>query len=539
VDPERLGLGWSQLAAAHRDALLERLNVARGMLSNPGPTPPNHPPTDRRPLPHQSAAVRAMRALQWRVMLTDDMGLGKTSEALWAAHDAEVLGMVILCPASVKHNWKREIAVTLGAAWTTFVIDGTPKHRASLFSEVEFERKKGGTPLAVICNYDLLPVLSEAQLDVLKKVCEGDLLICDESHYLKNRNAKRTKATVYIAEAAQFRLLLTGTPVRNLVDDLYQQVEIVHPGTWTSYHDFANRHLVIQPIDYGSGRPVNKVVAGKNIPALNAVMNTLQIRRKKEDVLDLPPKIHTFPALELDDTTKKVYRAMKEYARIVISELDPSVSVFDPQAKSAVEAVMRCEQIAQGFVGGIPEPLMQKLSDAVLKGAEKIPGRPNELIFPKSAKLAWLLETIEDLLTQENNVLVFTRFNAPMFWLQKQINAKVLLLHGGLDNVEKDDVIQEFQREARVLIAQVKMAEGWNATRAQDVLFLGRDWSPAINSQAEDRTHRIGQKGTVNVQIPVMLDTIEVPIHKRLQAKANAAESALKNVTLADLAEML
>ena len=554
VDGKALDISWTERATKARDHILKELAAARTALAHPARLPGAHSrlPTSRTPMDHQWAAVEALRHMRWRALLTDDMGLGKTSSALWSALDAGALSILVLCPVSVKHNWKREIHETLGDGWHVEIIGGTPKKRASQFAEVANLTVRGG-PVACVCNYDVLPWITEEQLDVLRLFVTGEMLICDESHYLKSRKAKRTKAVVYLAAEARHRLLLTGTPVRNLIDDLYQQIEIVRPKTWTSYHDFEHRHLVIAPIDFGSGRPINKITAVKNVDALNVVVNTLQIRRAKEDVLNLPPKIITLPTLELDTDTRKVYRAMKEFAKVQLSELAPGTSIFDPQARTAVETVMRCEQIAQGFVGGIPEPLMAKLSEATLKHAVKIPGRPNELLFPHGAKIAWLVETIENIVTQGGNPLVFTRFNAPMFWLKDELERRmdhftdmasydlprVRILHGALSPKEKDEAVTGFQGAGGVLVVQVKMAEGWNATRSQDVLFLGRDWSPAINAQAEDRAYRIGQKGTVNVQIPVVLDTIEIPIHKRLRAKASAAQNALRNVTIAELGEML
>ena len=544
VDQKALTVSWTPRATKARDEILGELQAARTALAHPARLTNVHGrlPTPRVPMDHQWAAIEALRHMGWRALIADDMGLGKTSAALWAALDAGVRTIVILCPVSVKHNWKREIAQTIGEDWFVQIIGGTPKKRATQFAEVA-NAARSDQRTACICNYDVLPWLPADQLELLRTLASGELLICDESHYLKSRKAKRTICTTFVAEFAKHRILLTGTPVRNLIDDLYQQVEIIRPGTWTSFHDFSRRHLVITPIDYGSGRPVQKITGVKNIEALNAVVNTLQIRRHKQDVLNLPPKIHTYPQIELDDDTRRVYRAMKDFAKIQLSELAPDTSIFDPQAKSAVETVMRCEQIAQGFVGGIPEPLMHKLSAKVLRHATKIPGRPNELLFPKGAKIAWLVETIEDILAQGGHPVVFTRFNAPLFWLEHELGQRevkgVSVLHGGLSAEEKDEAITGFQDGGNVLIAQVKMAEGWNATRSQDVIFLGRDWSPAINSQAEDRAYRIGQKGTVNVQIPVVLDTIEIPIHRRLQAKADAAENALRTVTIGQLAEML
>jgi len=539
VDGRALDITWTPAGIKARDALLKQLQDARTALAHPSRLPGAHRglPTRREPLDHQWGAIEALRHMGWRALLCDDMGLGKSATALWSLLDAGAINMLIVCPASVKHNWKRELFATLGEGWDAIVIDGPPAKRATLISElVHAGTANAGKPICGIINYDLLPHTTPEQLDALRAFVKGEALICDEAHYLKNRTAKRTKACAYLASEARQRLLLTGTPIRNLADDLFQQIEVVRPGTWTSYQDFANRHLVIQQIDFGNGRPTPKIVAAKNLDDLNKVVNTCKVGRKKEEVLNLPPRIHTYPELELGSTERRLYRAMKEFAKIALSQLDPETTIFDPQAKSAVETVLRCEQLAQGFIGGIPEPLMEQFSGAAVKGAERIPGRPNELIFPQAAKLSWLVETIEDLLAQDSNVLVFTRFNAPLFWLPSRINANVTLLHGGLTSGEKDDAITGFQAgKARVLVAQVKMAEGWNATRAQDVLFLGRDWSPAINDQAESRAHRMGQKGTVNVQIPIVLDTVEVPIHKRLRAKANAAESALRNVTVHEL----
>jgi hypothetical protein len=242
---------------------------------------------------------------------------------------------------------------------------------------------------------------------------------------------------------------------------------------------------------------------------------------------------------------------MKEFARIELAALlqqqrdtnAPPLSIFNPRAKSAVEAAMRCEQIAQGFIGGIPDPVMAKLDVDLLKSAEKIEGRPNELIFPTSPKLAWLLEAVQTVLRQGGAPAVISRFNAPMFWLQRKLQSmgiKAGVLHGSLSASEKDDVPRMFQ-EGRldVFIAQVKMCEGFNATRCQDALFLGRDWSPQKNEQAEDRFYRMTSRGTVNVQVPIVHRTIEVLIDRRLRAKGADAEQALRTVTVAELMEAL
>ena len=536
-----LALGWEPGAKELVEGILENLRQARKCLE--AQVTQAKGTGERQPLPHQAQAVQAIRWMDGRVILADDMGLGKTSTALWAVRDRGADRAVVICPASVKFNWAREIKASLG--WPTVVIDGTPKRRATLFSEAQHMRETG--KLVVVINYDLLIGLNDLHAGMLAGWCSDQALICDESHYLKSRKAKRTIFVMELlapaAGGARTRLLLTGTPVRNMIDDLWAQIQIIRPGTWSSYWDFAKRHLETRQIDFGHRRPVEKIVGTKDIKGLNAVVNTLQIRRKKGEVMNLPPKVHTYPELELEGDHLRIYKAMKHLAVLALDELEDDDTIWSPQARSAVLAMLRCEQIAQGFCGGVPEILVAKLAKILSKKAKPIPGRPLEIIFPDSPKLVWLMETIESLFGQDNRAVVFSRFNAPLHWLYAHyvgLGKRVGFLHGAITSKAKHQVVEDFQdSKFDLLLAQVKMGEGWNAHIAQDVIFYGRDWSPAINVQAEDRLHRIGQKGTVNVQIPIVRNTVERMIHKKLMAKESDATQALKTVTIKELKEAL
>jgi len=530
-----LKVEWTPEAQNLADEQLKRLSDAREALRREPHGLVRLLPTERKPMAHQMQAMEAIVRLEGLVLLADDMGLGKTATSLWAMRELRAKRILVVCPASVKYNWAREIRETLDVK--TFVIDGTPKRRADLFAELRFDLTQQ-TKTVVVINYDLLAHLSPEQFNLLRTQCDRQGLICDESHYLKNRLTTRTKLVTALAKGTWWRMLLSGTPVRNMVDDLFSQIDIIRPGSWTSYWDFAKRHLVITPVEMGT-RKFNKVQGSKDVNGLNAVVNTMQIRRIKEDVLHLPPKIHTYPELELEGDSKKVYKAMKDLAILQLNELEGGMSIFSPQARSGVEAALRCEQIAQGFCGGVPEPLVEKLSKILTKKAHAIPGRPREVIFPEHPKVIWLMETIDTLLQTGKRPVILSRFNAPMFWLAAHYNAD-LILHGALSSKAKDETIRRFQDgEESMMFCQVKMAEGFNLHMSQDCIFLGRDWSPAINKQAEGRFHRIGQKGTVNIQIPLVRSTIEVAIHKRLMAKDADAEQALRTVTIAELKEAL
>lgn len=539
---------WQDGAKECVEAILMTFREVRSVLDTPRPGAILAFATDRQPMLHQAGAIQAIKFMRGRVLLADDMGLGKSSTALWAAQELQAEHILVLCPASVKFNWRNEIKETLGLP--AFVIDGTPKRRADIFADLLHASLVTSTkPLCAIINYDLLITLSDAHVRQLASFTHNQVLICDESHYLKSRQAARTKFVMeHLAPAkngARIRLLLTGTPVRNMVDDLWSQIQIVRPGTWTSYWDFAKRHLEMRSVDFGGrGRPVEKVVGTKDVNGLNAVVNTLQIRRIKEDVLDLPPKMHTYPELELVGEHKRIYKAMKNLAVLALSELSDDDTIFAPQARSGILAALRCEQIAQGFCGGVPEPLVEELGKVLGKKAEPIPGRPKEIIFPDSPKIVWILENLDTLFKTGKRPVVFSRFNAPLFWLRKHITEKmarhVKMLHGGATSKDKAEIIESFQNgEYNCLLIQVKMAEGFNLHISQDCIFLGRDWSPAVNHQAEGRLHRIGQKGTVNIQIPIVRGTIETMIHRRLMAKDADAAQALKTVTIKELREAL
>jgi SNF2 family DNA or RNA helicase len=205
---------------------------------------------------------------------------------------------------------------------------------------------------------------------------------------------------------------------------------------------------------------------------------------------------------------------------------------------------MRLEQIAQGFVGGLPEEVTERVAGILREcRAVNLKGRPKELVFPGSTKLTWTLDYIEDLHVAGRPAVLWSRFNAPLYWFFQELEKngrKPILLIGNLTSVEKQAAIEGFQSgRYDVLLGQVKMAEGFTLVRSSDVIMFGRDWSPATNVQAEDRCHRIGQLGTVNVEIPVVLETCETYLEKRLAAKQSSADAILAVRTMRELKDLV
>jgi SNF2 family DNA or RNA helicase len=422
-------------------------------------------------------------------------------------------------------------------------VDGGPKKRIekALDAKVQLD---AGRSVFVLLHYDLLPRAPAPLINALADfLTQANAVICDESHALKNRQAQRTQAVGRIVDRSRpaVRILATGTPIRNQADDLYSQIELLRPKTWISYADFESRYLETFPMEIslpnGRTKMVKHVVGSKNLNELNRVVQTVQVRRKKTDVLDLPEMIESFPRLELDKASQHWYKNLRERAVLALSELEPSLTLFDPKAQTAMEQAIRCAQICQGYIGGWEDDHADVAT--MIDALHAIPNaRENDLAIPGNSKLEWISEHVQEVVRQGNQAIIFGNFNSPLYWLQHHLSevSKVEFIHGGLSTSQRHEAVQRFQAgEVRILISQVAIAEGWTATAAQDAFFLGRSWSPAVNEQAQARLHRIGQQGMVNIHTPIMAGTIEEAIHRKLSLKGDSADRAIRTTTIGQL----
>jgi hypothetical protein len=496
-------------------------------------------PTDRTPRVHQKRALAALHAVNYRQLVTDEMGVGKSPLALWAfwdvynrhatgPHSKWAQRMLILCPAPVKRKWVREVTATLGM--TAVMIDGPAKKRGDQFVELRD---------ATVCvmNYDLLRFLSEAQREQLHQWVYDQFAVYDESHYLRNHYSGRSK---FVAEfKPRYLLELTGTPIENQVDDLYHQLILLQPGLWRNEWEFESRYLETFMLKVGGGKKKatkKKIARTKNLDELSRVQTCYSFGRKLCDVTDLPPVQEIEIPLVLDAPARKFYKQLRDWWLLEFEDT-PDDNVFSPRVKSSLEAAQRLLQVAESFIGGVPEPLLPMVAQQS-KYWEKIPHRPNELFAPKGVKASWLMETVENLWKQDRRSVVFCPYNAPLFWFKDHWGDDARLLHGALSSAAKDEIIDTFlQGSGRVLLAQLRMAIGWDAYTVQDCIFYGWMWEPAKNRQAVGRLHRIGQKGTVNVYHPFVVDTLEERVREALAAKEGDAEKALAHWSFADLRE--
>jgi SNF2 family DNA or RNA helicase len=406
--------------------------------------------------PFQWAAVRyALQAR--RTFLADEQGLGKTVEALAATEAADAYPAIVVCPASLKLNWQRETETWL-------------PHR----SVVVLEGRVAVPPRAdvTILNYELVAAHREALARRQPRA-----LVVDESHYVKNPQAKRTQAVRRLAAAVApegLRLALTGTPVLNHADELISQLRVIG-----------------RLEDFGSGARFSRQFRGERSEERLHwhLRRRCFVRRLKSEVLpQLPAKRQVVVPMALTNTSE--YRLAE---RDVIEWLrSQPLDLTELNAKIA--AALRAERLAQ------------------LGTLQRLAAR---------GKLHAALGWIADFLHSGEPLVVFARHIEVQEAVLERFPDALHLL--GRDSVAaREASVRAFQSTdgpELIICATRVAAQGITLTRASNVAFLELEWTPAMHDQAEDRCHRIGQRDAVTAWYLLAAETIDETMARLIQRK--------------------
>jgi hypothetical protein len=409
--------------------------------------------------PFQRAGVAYLLARR-RAFLADEQGLGKTIEALAAIETDGAYPAIVVCPASLKLNWVREIRLWLPGREVQ-IVSGT---------------RSGPLPQAEISvvNYDIL----DARLPALSEL-RPKALVLDEAHYCKNAAAKRTQAVHRLAAAVPkdgLVLALTGTPVMNRAAELISQLRIL--GRLT---------------EFGSGAQFSRRFRGAdaNLRLHWHLRARCFVRRLKSEVLpQLPAKTRAIVPVELDNESE--YRLAE---RDVIAWLHTQpIDLRELDAK--VAAALRAERLV-------------RLNALKLLAAE---GKLH-------AALAW----IHDFLASGERLVVFARHRKIQQAVVERFPNALHVL-GGDGHVARDAAVAAFQEPDgagnQLIVCSIELAgHGLTLTRSSNVAFLELDWTPAKLEQAEDRCHRIGQQDAVNAAYLLAAGTIDETIATLLERK--------------------
>jgi SWI/SNF-related matrix-associated actin-dependent regulator 1 of chromatin subfamily A len=449
----------------------------------------NHRP----PLPWQPKAIESLLAND-KFILADDMGLAKTSSSIIASLELEVKKILIVCPASVKINWKKEIEYY--SKDKILIVEG---------------RKWGSTFKYYIINYDILKnfhitaseekKLEEKASDDLKLLINEkfDLAIIDESHYLSNSSSQRSKLMIDLLETIPKVWLLTGTPMANRPINYYNLLKIVDSPVALNWQHYVKRYCKGFRMKV-NGRTIWNTSGASNLDELRERTKNLILRRMKSEIPGLPEKIISEIFLELKSTFYN--EELEEFMRITEenkhrTSLNIETQEEEPDRENVVAILGRLMKVRQ------------------VLAFEKIP---------------YTSELIDKCLESNKKCIVFSNFSMPIDMLHEKYPKNSIILDGRMTTTKRENAISRFQTDPKIkiLIAQIVAGGiGINLTVAEVVIMNDLSFVPSHHSQGEDRAYRTGQLKNVIVYYPIFENTIEQIIYNILQRKKGIIDQVM------------
>jgi SNF2 family DNA or RNA helicase len=440
---------------------------------------------------YQKAGVKfALERL--KVLIADDMGLGKTLQAIaFLQARKDLRPALIVCPASLKLNWEAEIKK---------FAEPCPENRVEVLSGEKPYRTDA--PIAII-NYDVL----DSWKVLLKK--KEKVVVLDESHYIKNRSARRTKAAQSIAKDAEAIICLTGTPVLNRPMDLFTQLNLLAPNEFPDCFQYGlrycNGHKKRIFVRGGEEKYVWDFSGASNTDELyERLRSTVMIRRLKKDVLkELPPKRIAVVPVEMSKPEE--YRIAEKDFMYWLKEWTKR-GRYD---QNRLAASAKAETLTK----------IEYLKQCALR-----------------LKIKSVLEWVSDFLESGEKLILFAHHKNVIDYLEKKFPGSAVL-RGGEDAKTKQLAVDRFQKdkECRLFIGSIQAAGvGLTLTAASNVAFIEFPWRPADLDQAIDRAHRIGQTNSVTAwclvaSVPGM-KTVDERIMELLEEKRKIADHVLDGV---------
>ncbi|MBN9483633.1 MAG: helicase SNF2 [Bacteroidetes bacterium 43-93] len=459
--------------------------------------------------PYQQAGFQWLLFLKeagWGGILADDMGLGKTVQALTLFQhyknehpDAKFL---VICPTTLMYNWENEIK-KFTPELTHFIHHG-PKRMASLRSFEPFD--------VIITTYGTM----RSDIKVFKEI-SFDYVVLDESQSIKNPQSQVAKASLLLN--SKHRLALSGTPVQNNTFDLFAQMNFLNPGILGSREFFMNEFAT----------PIDKFQEDEVKQQLRKITYPFLLRRTKEQVAkDLPEKTEMILYCEMGDEQRKIYDAYRNVYREQIMGMIEERGV-ERSTMHILQGLTRLRQICD--------------SPAILNEAERF--------HNYSIKLDELTREITENVGN-HKALIFSQFLGMLDLIRKELEARgipYVYFDGSTSATDREKAIKEFQgnESCRVFLISLKAGGiGLNLTAADYVYIVDPWWNPAVEQQAIDRTHRIGQTKNIFAYRLICKDTIEekmLTLQERKRALANELVSDdnafLKRLTKEDIAYLL
>jgi len=443
-----------------------------------------------------------LHEVNWGGILADDMGLGKTVQALsFLQHykdQHDHLNALVVCPTTLMFNWQNEIR-----KFTPLLT-----HLIHHGGERTHNKEELVRPNIIITTYGTLRSDIKLLMDI-----PFDYVVLDESQAIKNPSSKVTRAAGLLN--AKHRLCMSGTPLQNNTFDVFAQMNFLNPGMLGSVEFFRQEFAI----------PIDKLGERDRKEHLRKLLFPFILRRTKEQVAkDLPEKTETILYCEMEEEQRKIYDAYRNDYRDKILGTIETQGIQKSQL-TILQGLMKLRQICD--------------SPAILNEDEKYPNH--------SIKLDELTREITENIG-DHKALVFSQFLGMLALIKgklKELNVKFEYFDGSTVATERERAIQSFQNDdsCRVFLISLKAGGvGLNLTAADYVYIVDPWWNPAVEQQAIDRTHRIGQTKNIFAYRMICRDTIEDKIiqlqeKKRMLAKDLIADDDgfVKSLSKADV----
>lgn len=450
--------------------------------------------------------LERLRSMHLNGILADDMGLGKTLQAIIAIAQLKLENphalTLIVAPTSLTYNWKEEFN-KFNPKLTVKVIDGTPQQRKKLI----YDAKNADV---VVTSYSLLQKDTEHY-----KELPFSYAILDEAQHIKNRGTRNAKSVKMIQ--APHRLILTGTPIENSLDELWSLFDFLMPGLLSSYDRFVEKYI-----------RGPKQGDTKAMDTLRRKVSPFILRRMKKDVLkELPPLSEIVYHCHLSEVQRELYRSYAASAREELSQLVKKEG-FDRVQIHVLATLTRLKQIC--------------CHPAIFAKESMEPG--------DSAKYDMLIELLQTLIQGGHKTVIFSQYTRMLNIMREDFIQRGITFEY-LDGSCKDrlEIVKRFNENPDIstfLVSLKAGGVGLNLVGADTVIHFDMWWNPAVENQATDRLHRFGQQQSVTSIKLVTLNTIEEKILELQQRKKGLVrkviscdDEAIAKLTWEEVLELL
>ena len=461
-------------------------------------------PYETKPYEHQRNALNeSAEKMQWAYFM--EMGTGKTKVTIdnmaYLFFKRTITAALVIAPKSVYTNWESEIETHIPKVLKYKIYKWNidkPKdyHELNKFKDLKI----------FLINVEALSTKRgfDACVDYLAKN-NLNFVVLDESTTIKNRSAKRTKNILALQKLSLVRRILTGSPITKSPLDLYTQCQFLSPELlgFSSYLAFRNRYAEMTDIPVGSGRYISVPKYYKRLEELETKLKQFSTRIRKDQCLDLKPKVRQKRYIELEGDSKKIYERLRTSALAIVEDSTISFS-------NKLTEIIKLHQVCNGF---------SKDDDGQILELHK-------------SKINALDEILEE---TDGKVIIWANYiyniKEIISFLEKKYGKEsVVSIYGAIDVQTRKKAVEKIQKDSKVrfLVGNPTTGGfGLTLTAVNTVIYFSNNYNLEVRMQSEDRAHRMGQKGTVVYIDIVAKNTLDEAIMKSLTSKGQVAAKTL------------